>query len=45
MIISILTIIFIISLHVFPKRIREKILYRLKRIIAKIRRVIRRQSI
>lgn len=38
MIISILTIILVIALHLFPKRIREKVLYRLKRFFARIRK-------
>ena len=39
MIISILTILLIITLHLFPKRIREKVIYRLKRAFTKIRKV------
>ena len=39
MIISILTILLLITLHLFPKRIREKVIYRLKRAFAKIRKV------
>ena len=41
MIISILTILLLILLHLFPKRIREKVLYRLKRVFAKIRQALR----
>ena len=37
MIISILTIILVIALHLFPRRIREKVIYRLKRFFAKLR--------
>lgn len=37
MIISILTIILVIALHLFPRRIREKIICRLKRFFAKLR--------
>ena len=37
MIISILTILLVIALHLFPRRIREKVLYRLKRFFAKLR--------
>lgn len=39
MIISIITILLIITLHLFPKRIREKVIYRLKRVLAKMRKV------
>ena len=42
MVISILTILFIISLHIFPRKIREKVIYRLKRFFARIRRAFRR---
>ena len=38
MIISILTILLVIALHLFPKRIREKVMYRLKRAFARIRK-------
>ena len=41
MIISILTVLFVIALHLFPKRIREKVLYRLKRFFAKLRAMAR----
>lgn len=41
MIISTLIIIVIVLLHVLPKRPREKVLYRLKRLLAKIRQAIR----
>ena len=41
MIISILTILFLIVLHLFPKRIREKVISRIKRVFAKIRSRIR----
>ena len=41
MIISILTILFLIVLHLFPKRIREKVIYRFKRVFARIRNWIR----
>ena len=34
---SILTILLVIALHLFPKRIREKVIYRLKRAFARIR--------
>lgn len=37
MIISILTFILVIAPHLFPRRIREKIICRLKRFFAKIR--------
>ena len=37
MIISILTILLVIALHLFPRRIREKVIYRLKRFFAKLR--------
>ena len=37
MIISILTILLVIALHLFPRRIREKVIYRLKRFFAKAR--------
>ena len=36
MIISILTILFIIALHLFPRKIREKVISRLKRIFVRI---------
>ena len=38
MIIGILTILLVIALHLFPKRIREKVLYRIKRAFARIRK-------
>ena len=38
MIISILTILLVIALHLIPRRIREKVIYRLKRFFAKGRR-------
>ena len=38
MVISILTILLVIALHLFPKRIREKVIYRLKRAFARIRK-------
>ena len=41
MIISILTILFLIVLHLFPKRIREKDISRIKRVFARIRSAIR----
>ena len=41
MIISTLTIIFLLVLHLFPKRIREKVLARIKRVFARIRYRIR----
>ena len=41
MIISTLTIIFLLVLHLFPKRIREKVLARIKRVFARIRSRIR----
>ena len=41
MIISILTIFFLIVLHLFPKRIREKVISRIKRVFARIRSRIR----
>ena len=37
MIISTLTILFLLVLHLFPKRIREKVLARIKRVFARIR--------
>ena len=37
MIISILTILFLIVLHLFPKRVREKVISRIKRVFASIR--------
>ncbi|MBR5299589.1 MAG: hypothetical protein IKU36_04965 [Bacteroidales bacterium] len=39
MIISILTILFVIALHLFPKGIREKTIYKLKRIFVKLRAI------
>ena len=39
MIISILTILLVIALHLFPRRIREKVIYRLKRLFAKLRAI------
>ena len=39
MIISILTILLLIALHLFPRRIREKVIYRLKRFFAKLRAI------
>ena len=36
MIISMLTILLGIALHLFPRRIREKVIYRLKRFFAKL---------
>lgn len=39
MIISILTILLVIALHLFPRRIREKVIYRLKRFFAKFRAI------
>ena len=41
MIISTLTIICLLVLHLFPKRIREKVLSRIKRVFARIRYRIR----
>jgi hypothetical protein len=41
MIISIITILFLIVLHLFPKRIREKVISRIKRVFASIRSRIR----
>ena len=41
MIISILTILFLIVLHLFPTRIREKVISRTKRVFARIRSRIR----
>ena len=38
MIIGILTILLVIALHLFPKRIRENVLYRIKRAYARIRK-------
>ena len=38
MIISILTLLLVITLHLFPRRIREKVIYRVKRAYAKIRK-------
>lgn len=37
MIISTLTILFLLVLHLFPKRIRGKVLSRIKRVFARIR--------
>ena len=37
MIISIVTILFLIVLHLFPKKIREKVIGRIKRVFARIR--------
>ena len=37
MILSILTILLVIALHLFPRRIREKVIYRLKRFFVKLR--------
>ena len=39
MIISILAILLVIALHLFPGRIREKVTYRLKRFFVKLRAV------
>ena len=39
MIISIITILFVIALHLFPRRIREKVIYRLKRFYARLRKL------
>lgn len=39
MIISIITILFVIALHLFPRRIREKVIYRLRRFFAKLRKL------
>ena len=36
MIINILTILLVFALHLFPRRIREKVIYRLKRFFAKL---------
>lgn len=36
MIISILTILLVITLHLFPRRIREKVIFRVKRAYARI---------
>ena len=44
MIISLITILFLIVLHLFPKRIREKVLYRFKRILAGIRKIFKRKK-
>ena len=41
MIISTLTIILLLVLHLFPKRIREKVIGRIKRVFARIRSRIR----
>ena len=41
MIISIISILFLIILHFFPIRIREKVISRLKRVFASIRNRIR----
>ena len=41
MIISTLTIILLLVLHLFPKRIREKVLSRIKRVFSRIRYWIR----
>ena len=41
MIISIITILFLIVLHLFPKRVREKVISRIKRVFARIRSRIR----
>ena len=38
MIISILTILVLIALHLFPRRVREKVIYRIKRAFARIRK-------
>ena len=38
MIISLLAILLVIAQHLFPRRIREKVLYRLKRAYARIRK-------
>lgn len=44
MIISTLIIIVVILCHVLPKKTREKVLYRLKRFLAKIRQAIKANS-
>ena len=41
MIISILTILFLLALHLLPRRIREKVIGRIKRVFARIRSRIR----
>ena len=41
MIISILTILLVIALHLLPRRIREKVIYRLKRLFVKIRDLVK----
>ena len=41
MIISILTVLLVIALHLFPRRIREKVIFRLKRFFVKVRSLIR----
>lgn len=41
MIISILTILLIIALHLLPRKIREKVISRLKRIFVKVRNIIK----
>ena len=41
MIISILTILLVIALHLFPRGIRQKVISRLKRVFASIRSRIR----
>lgn len=39
MIISILTILLVIALHLLPRRIREKVIYRLKRFFVRLRTI------
>lgn len=41
MIISILTILFVIILHMFPKRIRVKLITRIKRVFNNLRKNVR----
>ena len=45
MIISILTVLLVVALHLFPRRIREKVIYRLKRFIAKLRAIAKGRDI
>lgn len=40
MIISILTILLIIALHLLPRKIREKVISRLRRVFVKIRNMV-----
>ena len=44
MIISILTILLVIALPLFPRRFREKVMYRVKRVYARIRKAFKKHK-